>query len=273
MTTVPLPDTRQAAITIVTQVIRGDLDAVQRVLDAYDVDEFVPAMHASLALLRALALKLRSAEGLMAVDVWLAETSHDERRSRDSRIAAQRVLGHAGTCYPPVETITAAETFADLYSIGASTFNAACCQADYRIVEVFVAAMALWRPARTGGQHRAGWVRGVQRRRPAMGRYSQRRADPTRLRPDPNRCTKTRRDKNFQSQNAGRQQRRDARPSRAMGARPATNAATLAGRHQGVDDHIDRVGGAAPPCGGGIGTGLHPATWAAAPRRGHTWPA
>lgn len=145
MTTVPLPDTRQAAITIVTQVIRGDLDAVQRVLDAYDVDEFVPAMHASLALLRALALKLRSAEGLMAVDVWLAETSHDERRSRDSRIAAQRVLGHAGTCYPPVETITAAETFADLYSIGASTFNAACCQADYRIVEVFVAAMALWR--------------------------------------------------------------------------------------------------------------------------------
>jgi len=45
----------------------------------------------------------------------------------------------------PLKPITAAETFADLYSIGVSTFNAACCEADYRIVDVFCVALAMWR--------------------------------------------------------------------------------------------------------------------------------
>jgi hypothetical protein len=100
--------------------------------------------HASLALLRALASRLRSAEGLMALDVRVSEISRNHP-SRDVRLAARLILGHAQTCYPPTETITAAETFADFYSIGAHTFNAACCEADYRVVDVFVVALAMWR--------------------------------------------------------------------------------------------------------------------------------
>ncbi len=144
MTTVPLPDTRQAAISLVVAAIRGDDDAVRFALDMCDADEFVPMFHASLALLRALASRLRSAEGLMAVDVKLAEISR-EHRNRDTCLAAQLILGHARTCYPPIETITAAETFDNFYSIGASTFNDACCRAHYGIIDVFMVALAMWR--------------------------------------------------------------------------------------------------------------------------------
>jgi len=144
MTTVPLPDTRASAISLVTAAIRGDVDTVRFALDMCDVDEFVPMFHASLALARALASRLRSPEGLMAVDVKLAEISRNHP-SRDVRLAAQLILGHGQTCYPPVETVTAAETFDHLYSIGADTFNAACRTADYGIIDVFVAALAMWR--------------------------------------------------------------------------------------------------------------------------------
>jgi hypothetical protein len=139
-----LPDTRASAISLVTAAIRGDVDTVRFALDMCDVDEFVPMFHASLALARALASRLRSPEGLMAVDVKLAEISRNHP-SRDVRLAAQLILGHGQTCYPPVETVTAAETFDHLYSIGADTFNAACRAADYGIIDVFVAALAMWR--------------------------------------------------------------------------------------------------------------------------------
>lgn len=146
MTTAPQPVTRAAAIGLVTQGLRGDFDGVRYTLDPCDIDEFVPPFHASLTLVRGVASRLRSPEGLMAVDVWLAETSHDEHRSREARLAAQLILSHAmTTCYPPDdETSTAAETF-DLCSIGADNFNAVCYEADYDIVTVFVLALSMWR--------------------------------------------------------------------------------------------------------------------------------
>ncbi len=143
MITVPEPATREAAFSLAGAAIRGDFGAIAAMLDAYDVDEFVAAMHATLALVRALALKLRSPQGLMACDVWLAETSR-EHPSRDTRIAAQLILGHAQTCYPPTETVTVAETFGEMFNVGAAVFNQACCEADEGIVGVFVAAMVLW---------------------------------------------------------------------------------------------------------------------------------
>jgi hypothetical protein len=52
MATVPLPDTRASAISLVTAALRGDVDAVRFALDMCAVDEWVPMFHASLALLR-----------------------------------------------------------------------------------------------------------------------------------------------------------------------------------------------------------------------------
>jgi len=104
MITAPEPSTSASAISLVTAALRGDVDSVRFALDMCDVDEFVPTFHAGLALVRALALRLRSAEGLMSLDCWLAETSHDEHRSHDARLAARLLLGHAQTCYPPTET-------------------------------------------------------------------------------------------------------------------------------------------------------------------------
>jgi hypothetical protein len=145
MITAPQPSVRASAISLVTAAVRDDFDSVRFMLDMCDVDEFVASMHATLALMRALALKLRSAEGLLALYLKLAETSHDEHRGRDSQLAAQLILGHAQTCEPPTETITAVETFADLHSIGVNTFNAAGVEADFQIIDVFVEVLAMWR--------------------------------------------------------------------------------------------------------------------------------
>jgi hypothetical protein len=143
-TTVPEPATREAAISLVVAANRGDVAAVTAQLDDYDaVGEFVAALHATLALARALAVQLRSPQGLMACDAWLAETSR-EHPSRDTRIAAALILGHAMTRYPPTETVTVAETYGEMYNVGASTFNAVCCEADERITAVFAAALVLW---------------------------------------------------------------------------------------------------------------------------------
>jgi hypothetical protein len=138
------PATREAAIAIVSAANRGDVAEITATLDAYDIAEFVPAMHAALALTRSLAVQLRTASGLMAADVWLSETAR-EHPSRDTRLAAALILAHAMTRYPPTETIATAETFGDMHNIGASTFNEICCEADERIVEVLVAVLVLWR--------------------------------------------------------------------------------------------------------------------------------
>jgi hypothetical protein len=143
ITAAPQPATREAAIAIVTAANRGDVATVTAILDAYDVAEFVPALHAALNLTRALAVQLRTAPGLMACDVWLAETAR-EHPSRDTRLAAALILAHAMTRYPPTETVTAAETFGDVFNVGASTFNQVCISADERIVEVLAAVTVLW---------------------------------------------------------------------------------------------------------------------------------
>jgi hypothetical protein len=143
MITAPEPDTRQAAISLVTAALRGDVDAVRCVIDAYDVDEFVPAVHAALALARAIAVQLRSPQGLMGADVWLAECSRGHP-CRDTRIAAELILAHALTVYPQAETVAVAETFGPMFNIGASTFNEVCCVAGDRFVEIFTAATVLW---------------------------------------------------------------------------------------------------------------------------------
>jgi hypothetical protein len=144
MTTVPMPDTREAAISLVTAALRGDVDSVRCAIDMCDVDEWVPMFHASLAWLRAMASRLRSPEGLMALDVRVAEISRNHP-NRDMRLATRLILGHAQTCSPPKESITAAESFENFYSIGAHTFNAACCEADYRVTDIFVVVLAMWR--------------------------------------------------------------------------------------------------------------------------------
>lgn len=91
----PEPITRQAAISLVTAAVRDDFDAIRFMLNTLDVDEFVPMFHTSLTLLRALARKLRSAEGLMSLDVKLAEISHDEHRGAQSFPRASFALRHA----------------------------------------------------------------------------------------------------------------------------------------------------------------------------------
>jgi hypothetical protein len=145
MITTPEPATRSSAIFLVTSAFRGDAARVRWALDACDEAEFVPMFHASLDLMRELARKLRSPEGLMSLDVWLSEISHDEHHGRDERLAARLILAHAMTCYPPVETVAVAETFGPIFNAAASTFNEVCTEADYRIVDVFAAALALWR--------------------------------------------------------------------------------------------------------------------------------
>jgi hypothetical protein len=141
VTTVPMPDTRQAAIGIVCAAIKGDTDAIADALYSADGDGFGALIRASLNLFRALASRLRSAGGLLAVDVRLCEISR-EYYSRDTTVAAQLIVGHAQTCFPPDDD---AETFAELHDLGADTFNAAIDEAGNRFEQVFAAAMLLWR--------------------------------------------------------------------------------------------------------------------------------
>jgi hypothetical protein len=142
MTTVPMPDVRQAAVSIAVATIAGDNDAIRCELYAHADDGFAALIRATLNLLRELTRKLRSAEGLMAHDVKLSEISR-EHGSREMRAAAQLILGHAMTCPPPAETPAAAESFADFHDIGADSFNAACIDADLWFVDAFTTAMLL----------------------------------------------------------------------------------------------------------------------------------
>jgi hypothetical protein len=144
VTTVPMPDVREAAISVAVAAIRGDNDTIRRELCAHADDGFAALIRATLVLLRELARKLRSVQGLMAVDVRLSEISR-EHGSREIRTAAQLILGHAMTCRPPNETATAAETFADFHDIGADAYNDACDAADLWFVDMFTTAMMLLR--------------------------------------------------------------------------------------------------------------------------------
>jgi hypothetical protein len=144
MITAPGPTARRLAITLVTAAVRGDAGAVRALLLAADLDGFGTLVHCTLTLARSLAVQLRSGQGLMACDVWLAECSRDEHRSRESRLGAQLVLAHAMTQPPPVETITSIETFGDVFNVGASTFNEVCASAGDGFAEVLTSALMLW---------------------------------------------------------------------------------------------------------------------------------
>jgi hypothetical protein len=139
-----MPDTRAAAIGIANATIRGDTAAIAAALYDHDDDGFSALIRATLSLLRALGSWLRSPIGLMAIDARVAEISH-QHCNRDTRIAARLILSHGMTCYPPVDTEVAAETFADFHDLGATTFNAACSEAGFRFVDVFITAMLLLR--------------------------------------------------------------------------------------------------------------------------------
>jgi hypothetical protein len=143
MITDPEPITRRLAITLVVAALRGDAGTVRALLYAADPDGFAVLVHSTLTLARALAVQLRSPQGLMAADVWLAECARGHP-CRDTRLGAALILAHAMTCYPPVETAVVAETFGEMFTIGAATYNEVCCEADERFTEVLTAAGVLW---------------------------------------------------------------------------------------------------------------------------------
>jgi hypothetical protein len=103
---------------LVTAAARGDAGAVQALVLAADADEFPVLVYSTLGLARALAVNLRTEQGMLAVDLWLAECARDHPCS-DTRAGAALVLAH--------EAVAVAESDSDMLDLAVGEYNQTCC--------------------------------------------------------------------------------------------------------------------------------------------------
>jgi hypothetical protein len=132
--TTPEPTTRRVALSMVTAAVRGDAGTVKALVWAADPDGFAVLVHATLTLARTLAGQLLTASGLMACDLWLAETARGHPCA-ETRLGAELALAHSQTL----------GEFDELVVRGIGAYNAVCLAADEGFDEVFTAAMLCWR--------------------------------------------------------------------------------------------------------------------------------
>lgn len=131
---------RAAAITLIDCNIRGDTAGVGTVIERASQTPWCgDLIHAALALYRALALRLHTPAGMLALYTAIVATAHDDPNP-DRRLGAQLLLGHAQAADP-------AEDDEALHNIGVEAFNEVIdtATADGRFDEVFTEALALWR--------------------------------------------------------------------------------------------------------------------------------